>query len=58
MDARLIDIFSAIVCFFILLTLVLVLPRIMAPGTAYLLSIVIFVFAMSGAGIAINKAIT
>jgi len=30
----------------------------MAPGTAYLLSIGIFIFAMSGAGIAINKAIT
>jgi hypothetical protein len=58
MDARLLDIVSAIICFFVLLALVLVLPTFMAPGTAYLLSIVIFIFAMSGAGIAINKAIT
>jgi hypothetical protein len=54
----LLDIICAIVCFFLLLALVLVLPAFMAPGIAYLLSIIIFVFAMSGAGIAINRAIT
>jgi len=58
MDARLLDVISAVVCFFVLLALVLVLPAIMAHGTAYLLAIVFFVFAMSGAGIAINRAIT
>ncbi|MDH7510193.1 MAG: hypothetical protein QHH04_04020 [Methanolinea sp.] len=57
MDARLLDIVCAIVCFFLLLALVLTLPAFMAPGIAYLLSIIIFIFAMSGAGIAINRAI-
>jgi len=58
MDARALDIISAVVSFIVLLVFILVLPAVMEPGTAYLLAIVIFILTMSGAGLYINKAIS
>ncbi|MCQ8893906.1 MAG: hypothetical protein NQU46_04670 [Methanolinea sp.] len=57
MDARLLDIFVAVCCFIVLLILVLVLPAFLPAGIAYLLALVIFIFAMSAAGFSINKAL-
>lgn len=58
MDARILDILSAVVSFIVLLVFLLVLPAFLEPGIAYLLAIVIFILTMSGAGFYINKAIS
>lgn len=58
MDARVLDILSAVAGFIVLLVFLLVLPTFMEPGIAYLLAIFIFILTMSGAGFYINKAIS
>lgn len=58
MDARVLDILSAVVSFAVFLVFVLVLPSFLEPGIAYLLAIVIFILTMSAAGVSINKAIS
>ncbi len=58
MDARLLDIASAVAGFIVLLICILLLPSFMEPGIAYLAAIVIFILAMGGAGFYINKAIS
>ena len=58
MDARVLDILSAVVSFIVLLVFLLVLPLFLEQGIAYLLAIVIFILTMSGAGFTINKTIS
>ena len=58
MDARVLDILSAVVSFIVLLVFLLVLPLFLEQGIAYLLAIVIFILTMSGAGFYINKTIS
>lgn len=58
MDARVLDILSAVVSFIVLLVLFLVLPMVLEAGIAYLLAIVLFILTMSWAGFYINKAIS
>ncbi|OPX70234.1 MAG: hypothetical protein A4E36_00638 [Methanoregulaceae archaeon PtaB.Bin009] len=58
MDARVLDILSAVVSFIVLLVFLLVLPLFLEQGIAYLLAIVIFILTMSGAGFYINKTLS
>jgi len=58
MDARVLDILSAVVSFIVLLVFLLVLPLFLEQGISYLLAIVIFILTMSGAGFYINKTIS
>jgi len=58
MDARLMDIISALVSFLIFITLLIFLPGLMDPGIAYIIAIVIFIAVMSTAGYLINTKVT
>ena len=58
MDARLMDIVSAVGSFLIFITLLILLPGLMDPGIAYIIAIVAFIAVISGAGYMINKKIT
>jgi hypothetical protein len=57
MDARLMDIVSAVVSFLIFITLLIILPALMNPGIAYIIAIVAFIAVISGAGYMINTKI-
>jgi hypothetical protein len=57
MDARLLDVIIGLVCFAILVILLAVLPIVMDAGIAYLISILVFILALSGAGYLVNKQI-
>ncbi len=59
MDPRLMDILSAAGSFILFLVLVIFLPDLIQNmGIAYLIAIVAFIIAMSGAGYVINEKIT
>ena len=59
MDPRLMDILSAVGSFILFLLLVIFLPDLIQNvGIAYLIAIVAFIIAMSGAGYVINDKIT
>lgn len=58
MDPRLLDIISAIASIAILIVMLLGLPYVMEPAFAYIAAIIIFILAMSGAGLYINRTIT
>jgi hypothetical protein len=58
MDARLLDVIIGLAGFFILVTLLAVLPRVMVAGMAYLVAIIIFIMFLSGAGYLVNEKIT
>jgi ABC-type dipeptide/oligopeptide/nickel transport system permease subunit len=54
MDARLMDIISAVGSFLLFITLLIFLPGLMDPGIAYIIAIVVFIAVMSTAGYLIN----
>ncbi|HOP67421.1 MAG TPA: hypothetical protein PLM96_08665 [Methanoregulaceae archaeon] len=54
MDARLMDIISAVVSFLLFIALLIILPGLMDPGIAYIIAIVVFIAVMSTAGYLIN----
>lgn len=54
MDARLMDIISAVVSFLLFIALLILLPGLMDPGIAYIIAIVVFIAVMSTAGYLIN----
>ena len=58
MDARLLDVVIGLAGFFILVTMIAVLPMIMVAGIAYLGAIIIFIIFLSGAGYLVNDKIT
>ena len=58
MDARLLDVIIGLAGFFILVTMIAVLPMIMVAGIAYLAAIIIFIIFLSGAGYLVNDKIT
>jgi hypothetical protein len=58
MDARLLDVIIGLAGFFILVTMLAVLPMIMVAGIAYLAAIIIFIMFLSGAGYLVNEKIT
>lgn len=58
MDARLLDVVIGLAGFFILVTMIAVLPMIMVAGIAYLAAIIIFIIFLSGAGYLVNDKIT
>jgi len=58
MDARLLDVIIGLAGFFILVTMLAVLPMIMVAGIAYLAAIIIFIIFLSGAGYLVNEKIT
>jgi hypothetical protein len=58
MDARLLDVVIGLAAFFILVTMLAVLPMIMVAGIAYLVAVVIFIIFLSGAGYLVNEKIT
>jgi len=57
MDARLMDIISALASFIVFIALLIILPGLMDPGIAYIIAIVAFIAVISGAGYMINKKI-
>ncbi len=57
MDARLLDVVIGLAGFFILVTMIAVLPMIMVAGVAYLGAIIIFIIFLSGAGYLVNEKI-
>lgn len=58
MDERLLDVIIGLAAFLILVVLLAALPMAMAAGTAYLVAIIVFALALSGAGYLVNKKIT
>jgi hypothetical protein len=58
MDARFLDVVIGLAAFFILVTMLAVLPMIMVAGIAYLVAVVIFIIFLSGAGYLVNEKIT
>jgi hypothetical protein len=58
MDARLLDVIIGLAGFFILVTMLAVLPMVMVAGMAYLVAIIIFIMFLSGAGYLVNEKIT
>jgi ABC-type dipeptide/oligopeptide/nickel transport system permease subunit len=54
MDARLMDIISAVGSFLLFIALLIFLPGLMDPGIAYIIAIVVFIAVMSTAGYLIN----
>ena len=58
MDARLMDIISALVSFLLFIALLILLPGLMDPGIAYIIAIVVFIAVMSTAGYLINTKFT
>ncbi len=57
LDVRILDVMYAIGSFLIFLSLLIVLPNIMSPGLAYLLSIIVFIIIMTGVGYLVNAKI-
>lgn len=57
MDERLLDVIIGLAAFLVLVVLLAVLPMVLAPGTAYLASIIVFIVALSGAGYLVNEKI-
>ncbi|MDD1705581.1 MAG: hypothetical protein LUQ12_00920 [Methanoregulaceae archaeon] len=55
MDPRLMDILISVAAFAVFLLLIMVLPFLINPGTAYLAAVIVFIIIMSGAGIMINR---
>jgi len=58
MNARVLDILSAIGSFLVLVILLITLPYMMNPGIAYLLGLIGFIIVMSVAGFKITDKIT
>jgi hypothetical protein len=58
MNARVLDILSAIGSFLVLVILLITLPYMMNPGIAYLLGLIGFIIVMSIAGFKITDKIT
>jgi hypothetical protein len=58
MDARLLDVIIGLAGFFILVTMLAILPMVMVAGIAYLAAIIIFIMFLSGAGYLVNEKIT
>jgi hypothetical protein len=58
MDARLLDVIIGLAGFFILVSMLAVLPMVMVAGMAYLVAIIIFIMFLSGAGYLVNEKIT
>jgi hypothetical protein len=58
MNARVLDILSAIGSFLVLVILLITLPYMMNPGIAYLLGLIGFITVMSIAGFKITDKIT
>jgi hypothetical protein len=57
MDARLLDVAISVISFFILITLLALLPMVMNAGIAYLTAIIVFILVLSGAGYLVTKQI-
>lgn len=58
MNARALDVVSAIGSFIVLVILLVTLPYLMNPGIAYLLGLIGFIIVMSYAGYKITDKIT
>jgi hypothetical protein len=58
MNARALDVVSAIGSFIVLVILLVTLPYLMNPGIAYLLALIGFIIVMSYAGYKITDKIT
>jgi hypothetical protein len=58
MDERILDVIIGLAAFLILAVLLAVLPLALAPGTGYLIAIIVFILFLSGAGYLVNEKIT
>lgn len=57
LDVRILDVIYAIGSFVVFLALLIVLPKIISPGIAYLLAIIVFIVVMTGVGYLVNEKI-
>ncbi|HUU75257.1 MAG TPA: hypothetical protein VMW63_04115 [Methanoregulaceae archaeon] len=57
MDARLMDILTAVGSFFVFIVLLIFLPGLIGPAIGYITAIIVFILVISGAGYMINKNI-
>lgn len=57
MDARLLDVIIGLACFALLVLLLALLPMAMDAGIAYVVAILVFILALSGAGYLVNRQI-
>jgi hypothetical protein len=58
MDARLLDVLIGIASFALFTLLLVGLPYVTAPGTAYLIAIIAFIAVMACAGYVVKEKIT
>lgn len=61
MDTRVVEVLTGLACLLLFLALVVGLPAVVSGdllGIAYLLALVVFIVALSGAGYVINERIT
>jgi len=58
MDARLLDVIIGVSGFLVLIAMLVILPMVTVAGVAYLVSIVIFIVFLSGAGYLVNEKIS
>ncbi len=57
LDVRILDVIYAVGSFLIFLVFLIVLPKLMSPAIAYVLSIIVFLIIMTGVGYLVNEKI-